>query len=91
MLLLVHRFFPAAYHSGRTSLALGLQGVGIVKSVADAWRATGEQEPLSLVQISEQVRQTLEEQARPVVDLGQTLATEAGLHFGGIDLSPGQW
>ena len=81
-------FFPAAYHAGPASLALGLQGAGIVKRVADAWSATGKQQPLSLAQISEQVRNALEEQARPVVELGQTLAGEMGLQFGGIDLSP---
>lgn len=81
-------FFPAAYHAGPASLALGLQGAGIVKSVADAWSATGNQQPLSLAQISEQVRNALEEEARPVVELGQTLADESGLLFGGIDLSP---
>lgn len=81
-------FFPAAYHAGPASLALGLQGAGIVKRVADAWSATGKQQPLSLAQISEQVRSALEEQARPVVELGQTLAEEAGVLFGGIDLSP---
>lgn len=81
-------FFPAAYHSGPASLTLGLQGAGIVKSVADAWRATGEPQPLSLNQISERVRNALEQQARPAVKLGQRLAEEAGLQFGGIDLSP---
>ncbi|HEY0757290.1 MAG TPA: DUF711 family protein [Ktedonobacteraceae bacterium] len=81
-------FFPAAYHSGPGSLALGLQGAGIIRGVADAWAATGEQTPLSLTQISEQVKHALEEQARPVVELGQRLAEETNLHFGGIDLSP---
>jgi uncharacterized protein len=80
-------FFPAAYHSGPSSLALGLQGAGIVKSVADAWRTTGEP-LLPLAQISARVQQALEEQARPIVELGQTLAREASLRFGGIDLSP---
>ncbi|HEX7736889.1 MAG TPA: DUF711 family protein [Ktedonobacteraceae bacterium] len=81
-------FFPAAYHSGPASLALGLQGAGIVRDVAEAWRASGDQIPLSLDQISERVRKALEEQARPAVKLGQALAEEAGLAFGGIDLSP---
>lgn len=82
-------FFPAAYHSGPTSLALGLQGAGIVGGVAGAWRETGQEaEPLALSRISELVRDALIEQARPVVELGRTLAGEEGLHFGGIDLSP---
>ena len=81
-------FFPAAYHSGPASLSLGLQGAGIVRSVAGAWQETDRAEPLALSRISELVRDALVEQARPVVELGRTLAGEEGLHFGGIDLSP---
>ena len=81
-------FFPAAYHSGPASLSLGLQGVHIVESVARAWRETGQAMPFTLSRISELVRDALVEQARPVVDLGRTLADEEGLRFGGIDLSP---
>ncbi len=81
-------FFPAAYHSGPSSLALGLQGAGLVQQVADAWRASGEQTPLTLAQISARVRSALIAQAQPVVELGQEIAEEAGLRFGGIDLSP---
>jgi uncharacterized protein (UPF0210 family) len=81
-------FFPAAYHSGPASLSLGLQGAGIVGSVASAWRATGQEEPLAPARVTELVRDALVEQARPVVDLGRTLADEEQLHFGGIDLSP---
>lgn len=81
-------FFPAAYHSGPTSLALGLQGASIVGSVASAWRATGQAEPLAPARVTEMVRDALVELARPVVDLGRTLADEEQLHFGGIDLSP---
>jgi uncharacterized protein (UPF0210 family) len=81
-------FFPAAYHSGPTSLALGLQGAGIIQRVADAWQASGEDQPLPLREISARVRDALEEQARPIVELGQRLAQEAGIQFGGIDLSP---
>lgn len=81
-------FFPAAYHSGPASLSLGLQGASIVKNVAEAWQATGQSEPLALTRISEQLRSALEKQARPVVELGQTLASERSLQFGGIDLSP---
>jgi len=81
-------FFPAAYHSGPTSLALGLQGASIVGSVASAWRAMGQEEPLAPDRITELVKESLVEQARPVVDLGRALADEEQLHFGGIDLSP---
>jgi uncharacterized protein (UPF0210 family) len=81
-------FFPAAYHSGPASLSLGLQGAGIVESVAGAWRATGQAEPLAPARVTELVRGALVELARPVVDLGRALADEEQLHFGGIDLSP---
>lgn len=77
-------FFPAAYHAGPASLSLGLQGAGIV---ARAMRAhTGEE--MDLRQVSEWVRTALIEQAMPVVELGQALAGEHHLVFGGIDLSP---
>jgi uncharacterized protein (UPF0210 family) len=81
-------FFPAAYHSGASSLAFGLQGAGIIRGVAQTWQASGDPQPWALAQISERVRRELEEQALPVVELGQSLAREAGLRFGGIDLSP---
>lgn len=81
-------FFPAAYHSGPGSLSLGLQGAGIVRGVADTWRASGTTTPLSLARITELVKEALEAQAAPVVELGQLLAAENKLHFGGIDLSP---
>jgi len=81
-------FFPAAYHQGPSSLSLGLQGAGIVKSVADAWQQTARPQPFFLLRISELLKAALEEQARPVVELGQLLAREAQLQFGGIDLSP---
>ena len=81
-------FFPAAYHSGPANLALGLQGAGIVSRVMHAWQETGQTEPLSLAQISEQVQEALEEQAGPVVELGRILADKYQVQFGGIDLSP---
>ncbi len=81
-------FFPAAYHSGPASLALGLQGAGIVRHVAQTWQATGSPQPLTLAQISTQVQGALEVQASPVVELGRGLADEYQVLFGGIDLSP---
>jgi hypothetical protein len=81
-------FFPAAYHRGPSSLALGLQGAGIVADVAAIWRASGQEQPLALSQISARVGDALLVQARPVVELAQGLAQEEAVHFGGIDLSP---
>jgi uncharacterized protein (UPF0210 family) len=80
-------FFPAAYHEGLGSLSIGLQGASIV---ADALRACMNegQLPLNLIHASEKVRIALIEQATPVVALGQELAREHGLQFGGIDVSP---
>ena len=59
-----------------------------MNSVAEAWQNSDNQEPPALARISEMVRGALEKQARPVVELGKTLAEEYHLHFGGIDLSP---
>lgn len=80
-------FFPAAYHEGPGSLSIGLQGASIV---ADALRACANEEqlPLNLIHASEQVRSALIERATPVVGLGQQLAREHELRFGGIDVSP---
>jgi uncharacterized protein len=81
-------FFPAAYHDGPASLSLGLQGAGIIQSVTRAWQESGEQRSLALDRVTELVRAAIEEQARPAVTLGQALAEEHHLQFGGIDLSP---
>lgn len=81
-------FFPAAYHSGPGSLALGLQGAGIVAEVAKTLRASADEKPPSLARITEAVRAAIEEQAAPVVEIGQVLAGEHNLRFAGIDLSP---
>ena len=80
-------FFPSAYHKGPTSLALGLQGAGIV---AEALR-TGRAHESNLADptvLSALVKAALLHEAEPIVQLGQALAAELGVHFGGIDLSP---
>ena len=73
-------FFPTAYHSGPASLSIGLQGAGII---TEALRA--EQSPLELAL---RVKDALVKYATPIVALGQGLAKELQLVFGGIDLSP---
>ncbi len=80
-------FFPSAYHAGPASLSLGLQGAGIV---AEALLPQYESNtaPIDLEKISEVVRAMLIERASPIIASGQTLASEFGLAFGGIDLSP---
>src|SRR5947209_762522 len=80
-------FFPTAYHSGPASLAIGLQGAGIV---TEALRnhITSNAFPPDLFKVNEDVRMTLIRYARPVVELAQGLASRHGLIFAGIDLSP---
>ncbi len=84
-------FFPAAYHEGVDSLALGVQGVGLI---AQALRAVREEQdvqaegPLPLGRVTERVRTVLETYMQPLVELGRELALEHDLHFQGIDLSP---
>jgi uncharacterized protein len=79
-------FFPAAYHAGPDSLSLGLQGAGVVARAVQAWSDSGQGK--SLVDASAWVRSALLEQATPVVVIGQELAAEQNMAFGGIDLSP---
>ncbi|HEU5228695.1 MAG TPA: DUF711 family protein [Ktedonobacteraceae bacterium] len=79
-------FFPTAYHSGPASLSIGLQGAGIVAKALRAEQATLHTlEPAHVTRI---VRNALLHDATPVVTLGQDLAKEHRLIFGGIDLSP---
>ena len=78
-------FFPSAYHAGPASLSLGLQGADVVTGALGAYKNSA---PIDLNRIAELVRAALIEQASPVVTLGQALAREYGLAFGGIDLSP---
>lgn len=80
-------FFPAAYHAGPASLSCGLQGAPLITEALQTLQADG-QRALDLNQVTERVSTLLEEQVRPIVTLGQHVARDAGLHFGGIDLSP---
>ncbi|HXX77834.1 MAG TPA: DUF711 family protein, partial [Ktedonobacteraceae bacterium] len=80
-------FFPTAYHEGPSSLSIGLQGASII---ADAFLdyKIDNTTPIELAHITSVVRAKLIECASPVVSLGQAIASESGLLFGGIDLSP---
>ncbi len=80
-------FFPAAYHAGPASLALGLQGASIVTEALQAHVTTTTQ-ALDPVTITQWVREALRTYALPIVQLGQQMAQESGLLFGGIDVSP---
>ncbi len=73
-------FFPTAYHTGPTSLSLGLQGANIVMQALPGQDKT-------LTHLTERIRGALVEQASPIVALAQAFATEQHIAFGGIDLS----
>jgi uncharacterized protein (UPF0210 family) len=80
-------FFPAAYHTGPASLALGLQGANVVMEALQAL-VQKVSKPVDLLQASSWVKDALVEQATPVVVIGQALAQKHDLLFSGIDLSP---
>lgn len=80
-------FFPAAYHSGPASLAIGLQGASIITDALQA-RVADTVQATDLALVEQWVRAALLESATPVVALGQEMAQEHQQLFGGIDLSP---
>lgn len=82
-------FFPSAYHSGPTSLSLGLQGAGIIAETLRVLQAGNtEMVPLNLQQVSAEVRAALLRHAVPIVTLAEQIAEANGVSYGGIDLSP---
>jgi uncharacterized protein (UPF0210 family) len=72
-------FLPAGYHAGPASLSIGWQGAGIVAAAAGAASAES---------LTDEVRAALITAGRPIVDIGERMAGELGVLFGGIDLSP---
>jgi len=80
-------FFPAAYHAGPGSLSIGLQGASIVREALLGHEAEMTIS-LDMRSVTQWVSDSLNERASPIVALGQQLAQEHGLLFGGIDLSP---
>src|SRR5579859_5526778 len=80
-------FFPSAYHSGPGSLAIGLQGAGVIAEAVRKHRAGKSGSP-DLYQVSADVKAAVIDQARPLVEMAETIASRHGLVFGGIDLSP---
>ncbi len=80
-------FFPAAYHTGPESLSIGLQGASIIREALlghEAEMTIG----LDMRLVTQCISDSLNRRAAPIVALGQQLAQEHGLLFGGIDLSP---
>jgi uncharacterized protein len=80
-------FFPAAYHVGPGSLSIGLQGASIIR---ETLLEHGAEMSISLElrQITQWLCDALNTYAIPIVALGQQLAQDHHLLFGGIDLSP---
>ncbi len=78
-------FFPAAYHRGPDGLSVGLQGASIIE---DALSRDPQEAMLPLDSIRARSKRALEEQAGPIVRLGQEFADSLHLQFEGIDLSP---
>ena len=64
-----------------------MQGASII---ADAFLAQKKPltTPIELTKITDLVKAKLIERALPIISLGQSLASDFGLSFGGIDLSP---
>jgi uncharacterized protein len=72
-------FFPAAYHEGSASLAIGWQGASVVtNAVRDATREKAEA----------RIREALITAGRPVIEIGERAARDLGLRFRGLDVSP---
>jgi uncharacterized protein len=80
-------FFPSAYHQGPASLSLGLQGASIISEALLA-HDKNHTTPIELANVTKMVSAKLVELASPIVSLGLVLASDSGLVFGGIDLSP---
>jgi len=72
-------FFPAGYHRGPASLSIGWQGASLVAAAS----AEG-----SLDGLTERVREAVVAAGTPIVTMGERMAGELGLTFGGLDVSP---
>jgi uncharacterized protein (UPF0210 family) len=80
-------FFPAAYHTGPTSLALGLQNASIIMDALQAHVAEIA-DNLDLRKVTRWIRDALVARVTPLVELAQQISHEKQIQFGGIDLSP---
>lgn len=85
-------FFPSAYHDGPTSLSMGLQGAGIVMDAVHRLRQEEyekrEDEMMPLTRLIAALHQEIYVQVKPLIALGEAVAVDNQLRFGGIDLSP---
>ena len=73
-------FFPAAYHDGPASLAVALQGAGVVREALAGGAELGG--------VEARTREKLTAAAHPVAALAKRVAAKLGATFAGIDLSP---
>jgi hypothetical protein len=73
-------FFPAGYHQGPDSLAIGLESAGLVQT---ALESAADPEDAAT-----RLRQVMEAQLGPVDALGGKLAADEGVQYLGIDTSP---
>jgi uncharacterized protein (UPF0210 family) len=80
-------FFPAAYHAGPASLALGLQSAAVVMEALHV-HASEIAHRLDLPLVTRWVRDTLTMRVASAVELARRIAQEKQIQFGGIDLSP---
>ena len=82
-------FFPQAYARGpEWTVSVGLQSAGVVReAIAGVAAEVGAGRP-ALAGLNMAVGAALTQTAEPVVALVRGLAEEAGLTFGGVDLSP---
>ena len=71
-------FFPAAYHEGPANLTVGLQRASLAVQAAQG----------GLDGLTERAAAAITTEATPVVRLVERIASELGVLFGGIDLSP---
>jgi len=81
-------FFPAAYHSGSTpAFALATEAADLAVQAFQA--SAGQGEVTSLSQARQALVESLQMHAGWLEETARALEREHGVHFGGIDFSPG--
>jgi uncharacterized protein len=73
-------FFPVGYHAGEASLAIGLEGAGLIGAAV-----AGAADSAAAVRA---MRAALEEVCHDVERVGASIAAEEGVRYAGIDPSP---
>ena len=71
-------FFPAGYHRGPGSLSIGWQGAGLIAAAT----------AIGAGDLTDRVREAVVDAGTPIVAVGQRMAAELDLAFGGLDVSP---